>query len=127
MKKDFFWKLWETVNIITGFAAVQSLTFAFLFISDEKLALKIKPFYVLLGMSGSIILGGILYSFGVFYCIKWAKKFIISENNLDENKLILKSLNFSILGRIIAIAFFTLLDVLVLWLVNKYAGICIEL
>ena len=37
LKTQYFWKLWDTANLITGFAATQALAFAFLFISSSNM------------------------------------------------------------------------------------------
>lgn len=122
LKTQYFWKLWDAANLITGFAATQSLAFAFLFIRHGILGAKLKYNLVLGGMSLFIILGGIIYSIGVIKCIKWAKELLLTGEKMEMNKVdvetILSSFAYSVKGRIGVIIFFTLLDICVLFLLR---------
>lgn len=123
MKKQYYWKLWDAANYITGFAATQALAFAFIFISNSKIETKIDHWYQIVGMAFFIAGGCIIYCLGVFRSIQWAKKIIIKEEKLDlgleENQFILKTMDRSSLGRIIAIIFFTCLDLTILYIVGS--------
>ncbi|PLX11030.1 MAG: hypothetical protein C0597_15745 [Marinilabiliales bacterium] len=123
MKKQYYWKLWDAANYITGFAATQALAFAFIFISGPEMVDHIKYWYQLAGMAFFIVLGCIIYCGGVYKSIQWAQKIIIKEEELDleleENQFIVHTMKRSSWGRIIAIIFFTVLDLTVLYIVGS--------
>lgn len=123
LKTQYFWKLWEAANIITGFAATQSLAFAFLFITNEGFGIKLKSNLILGGISVFIIMGGVIYSVGVSKCLKWAKELLLTGEKMEINKVdvesILSSFTYSAKGRIGVIIFFTLLDLCVLILASQ--------
>lgn len=52
MKKQYYWKLWDSANYITGFAATQALAFAFIFISGPEIVKKIDHWYQLFKIPG---------------------------------------------------------------------------
>jgi hypothetical protein len=122
LKTQYFWKLWDAANIITGFAATQSLAFAFLFIAHQGFGAKLKSNFIFSGIAVFIILGGIIYSVGVSKCLKWAKELLLTGEKMEINKIdvesILSSFTYSAKGRIGVIIFFTLLDICVLFLMR---------
>ncbi|MDA3954720.1 MAG: hypothetical protein PF485_13815 [Bacteroidales bacterium] len=120
LKNQYFWKLWDAANIITGFAATQSLAFAFLFITHPSFGRQLKSELILGGISFFIIIGGAIYSIGVSKCLKWAKSLLLSGEKMEMNNIdvetMISSINYSTKGRIWVIIFFTLLDIGVLFL-----------
>jgi hypothetical protein len=128
-KTQYFWKLWDAANVITGFASVQALAFAFMFISvaPEAMKQKIDDPPRLICMCIVIVLGGIIYSLGVSKCMKLAKSLLLSGEKMEINKddvdIIIKSLAYSAKGRIIAIWFFTMLDIFVLMVASPCVAI----
>lgn len=121
MKKQFYLKLWDSANFITGFAAAQALTFAFLF-NKGKAAPHLCDGNNLLIMGIFISLGGLIYILGVYFCLRWAQKLLLTGDTMELNEVdqqnILHTIKYSKWGRIIAIIFFTILDLGVLCVIG---------
>lgn len=121
-ENQFFWKLWDAANVITGFAAVQALTFAFIFIPKEKKVVLSSAGPALGSMFVFLLAGCLVYCLGVYFTIRWAKSLLNNSEKLEiteENRrAINKKLSLSALGRIFAIIFFTSIDLCILSMVG---------
>jgi len=122
IKTQYFWKLWDAANLITGFAATQALAFAFLFMSKDNLDKKVDSWSTLLMMIFFLVVGSVIYGIGIKKALNWAKKLITTGEKLETNKEdlenILSSINKSANGRILVVVFFTVLDICVLCIVS---------
>jgi hypothetical protein len=116
IKENFFMKLWDVSNYITGFAIAQSLVFAFIFLKTNGMHEKIAPDNISVKIIIFLSIGCIFYMIGVWWALLRAKK-LLNSIDLEEDNIIKCSINQSIIGRWIAIIFFTILDIYVICII----------
>jgi len=107
LQKDLSWKLWDLSNVITAFAAAQSIAFSF-GVSNDLLVGKISQLKVMLFMSIIIFIGGFFYVCAVNFCYRNSIKLESSTNDDKEMLYFKKVWRNSNRGRIIIVIFFTL-------------------
>lgn len=128
MKTQLIFKLWDAANLITGFAAVQSLTFAFIFINSDPVVTDSKfENMEVCSICIAILLAHTMYAIGVFKLLQWI--IILNDNNVDldneyneKQQMIQQIIKGSGIGRIVAILFFALLDISVILIVSHLVG-----
>jgi hypothetical protein len=121
IKENFVMKLWDIANYITGFAIAQSLAFAFIFLKADKLGSKLNPDNTSFKIIIFISIGCLFYMIGVWWALSRAKT-ILKSLTIENGNLIKRSFNQSIIGRWVAIIFFTILDICVISIVSNYTS-----